>query len=161
MSDEFVLSSRSSESNIQKALWRAMKNGQKRRTLYDCTKCPAFCCSVYERVAVTARDIARLARHFAVSVEEATKRFTRLYQGERVLRRARDPLFGQACIFLDRRTRGCSIYHARPQVCREYPARVRCPYYDVYKFELRQQDDPTVLPLFQITFNGKKENGRY
>jgi len=37
-------------------------------------------------------------------------------------------------------------------VCREYPDRSRCSYYDVLQFERRQQNDPTVLPLFQITF---------
>jgi hypothetical protein len=30
------------------------------RTYFDCTKCPAFCCSIYERVQVTKRDITRL-----------------------------------------------------------------------------------------------------
>jgi hypothetical protein len=37
-------------------------------------------------------------------------------------------------------------------VCREYPDRSRCSYYDVLQFERRQQDDQNVLPLFQITF---------
>jgi Fe-S-cluster containining protein len=140
------------------------KNGQggQTRIFYNCERCPAFCCAVYERIAVTRRDIARLARYFAVTIEEATKRFTKLYAGERVLRRSRDPLFGQACMFLDRQTRRCSIYHARPQVCRDYPARSRCVYYDVLKFEQRQQDDLTVLPLVQITFNrtSADRNGR-
>ncbi len=123
------------------------------RVHFDCTKCPAFCCSIYERVSVTKRDINRLAKYFNVSVEVATKRYTTLYEGERVLRRTKDVLFDKACIFLDRETRGCSIYHARPAVCREYPARTRCAYYDVLKFERKQQDDKHVLPLFQISFH--------
>ncbi len=126
------------------------------RIHFDCTKCPAFCCSLYERVGVTKRDITRLAKHFGVSIEVATKRYTRMNEGERVLRRTKDTLFDKACMFLDRQTRGCSIYHARPAVCREYPARTRCAYYDVLKFERKQQDDETVLPLFQITFRDWK-----
>jgi Fe-S-cluster containining protein len=69
---------------------------------------------LYERIGVKKRDITRLAKYFAVSFEQATKRYTRMYQGERVLRRTKDTLFDKACMFLDRETRGCSIYHARP-----------------------------------------------
>ena len=34
---------------------------------YDCTKCPAYCCS-YEHIGVSKRDINRLARHFEIDV---------------------------------------------------------------------------------------------
>ena len=122
------------------------------RVYFDCSKCPAYCCSIYERVAVTRRDVNRLAKYFGVSFETATKRYTKMNSGERVLRRKKDQIFGQACQFLDLETRGCTIYHGRPAVCREYPARTRCSYYDLLQFERRQQDDPNVLPLVQITF---------
>ena len=133
-------------------------NGRKPKTYYDCVKCPAFCCSVYERVQVTPRDIRRLAKHFGVTEEVATVRYTKLWEKERVLRRKRDELFGETCQFLNKETRGCGIYHARPAVCREFPTTTRCAYYDLYKFELEQQDDPNTLPIVQITFrNGKKK----
>jgi Fe-S-cluster containining protein len=122
------------------------------RVYFDCTKCPAFCCAIYDRVQVTKRDLNRLAKYFGVSVQTALRRYTKMYEGERVLRRAKDTIFDEACMFLDHETRGCTIYHGRPEVCREYPARSRCAYYDVLQFERRQQDDPTVIPLVQITF---------
>lgn len=122
------------------------------RVYFDCSKCPAFCCAIYERVQVTKRDINRLAKYFGVTVETATERYTKMHTKERVLRRKKDPLFGMACQFLDHETRGCTIYHARPAVCREYPDRSRCVYYDVLQFERAQQDDINVLPLVQITF---------
>ena len=122
------------------------------RVHYDCSKCPAFCCSIYERVQVTRRDLNRLAKYFGVTVEAAERRYTKMHSGERVLRRKNDPLFGKACQFLNPETRGCTIYHGRPQVCREYPDRTRCAYYDLLQFERRQQDDEDVLPLVQITF---------
>lgn len=122
------------------------------RVYFDCTKCPAFCCAIYERVQVTKRDLNRLAKYFGVAVETAQRRYTKMYAGERVLRRRKDDIFEEACMFLDRTTRGCSIYHGRPEVCREYPARKRCAYYDVLQFERNQQDDPNVIPLVQITF---------
>ena len=129
----------------------------KPRSYYNCVSCPAFCCSVYERVQVTPRDIRRLAKNFGVTVEVATARYTKMYDGERVLRRKRDHLFGAACQFINPETRGCGIYHARPAVCREFPTSTRCAYYDLYQFEKVQQDDPDTLPVVQITFrNGKK-----
>lgn len=127
------------------------------RSNYDCSKCPAYCCAVYERVQVTPRDVNRLARHFAITPEEAVQRFTKMYGNERVLRRKSDPIFGQACGFLNKETRQCTIYHARPGVCREFPITARCAYYDLLRFERRQQDDVEALPLVKITFrNGNK-----
>jgi len=122
------------------------------RVYFDCSKCPAFCCAIYERVQVSKRDINRLAKYFELTVEAVTERYTKMHSGERVLRRKKDPIFGQACQFLDHETRGCTIYHARPAVCREYPDRTRCAYYDLLQFEREQQDDINVLPLVQITF---------
>lgn len=119
---------------------------------YNCSKCPAYCCSIYERVQVTKRDLKRLAKHFAVDLKTAARRFTTVWEGERVLRRKADPIFGKACKFLNPETRQCTIYHARPLVCREFPARARCAYYDLLQFERVQQGDHTVLPLVQITF---------
>jgi Fe-S-cluster containining protein len=119
---------------------------------YDCTQCPAYCCSIYERVQVSKRDISRLARHFGVTYETALVRYTRPYQNERVLRRKADPILGQACKFLNPETRQCGIYNARPMTCREYPETERCAYYDLIEFERAQQGDPDVLPLVRITF---------
>ncbi len=119
---------------------------------YDCSKCPAYCCSVYERVSVDKRDLKRLAKHFGLSVRATVQRFTKIHSGERVLRRKADPIFGQACTFLNPLTRQCTIYHARPKVCRDFPSTKRCAYYDLLQFEREQQGDDTVVPLVQITF---------
>ena len=134
------------------------------RTYFDCAKCPAYCCSIYDRVQVTRRDINRLARHFGVSYETARRRYTTQWEDERVLKRVKDVIFPETCTFLDQQTRGCTIYHARPAVCREYPGRPRCAYYDVLQFERRQQDDETVIPVVQITYHQvqkkkKSDNG--
>lgn len=127
------------------------------RTYFDCTKCPAYCCSIYERVQVTKRDITRLAKHFGVSFETARRRYTKKWEDERVLKKVKDVIFAETCMFLDQETRGCTIYHARPGVCREYPARSRCVYYDVLQFERRQQEDETVVPVVQITYHDVKK----
>ncbi|HKC62483.1 MAG TPA: YkgJ family cysteine cluster protein, partial [Pyrinomonadaceae bacterium] len=104
-------------------------------------------------------DVNRLAKHFGVTYEAAEKRYTKIDRssGERVLRRKQDTIFDEACMFLDQEKRGCTIYHARPAVCREYPARSRCAYYDLLQFERNQQDDVNALPLVQITFREVKK----
>jgi Fe-S-cluster containining protein len=131
--------------------------GRKTRK-YDCDNCIAYCCSIYDRVQVTPRDIRRLAAHFRVLPEIATQRFTKLFGKERILRRKADRLFGQACMFLNQDTRKCTIYDARPGTCREFPATSRCAYYDLIEFEREQQNDPDVTPLVKITF--KNGNGK-
>ena len=134
-----------------------MESSETQRSYYDCSKCPAYCCSVYERVQVTKRDLRRLAKHFGIDDAAAVRRFTTTYNNERILRRKADPIFGQACKFLDPQTRRCTIYLARPAVCRTFPDRARCAYYDLLQFERVQQGDETVVPLVQITFrNGDK-----
>ncbi len=126
------------------------------RVHFNCSKCPAYCCSVYERVKVTKRDITRLAKHFEVTFEEARQRYTMDFEGERVLKRVEDEIFEQTCLFLNQETRGCSIYHGRPSVCREFPGLTRCAYYDLLKFERKQQGDETVVPVIRLTFRPVK-----
>lgn len=113
---------------------------------YDCSKCPGYCCS-YPRIEVNDRDVARLARHFGLEHAEAARRFTRWYEpGERVLRHRKDEIYGSICRFFDTDLRRCTVYQARPGVCREYPDGKRCGYYDFLKFERKHQDDPDFIP---------------
>jgi Fe-S-cluster containining protein len=116
------------------------------RPSYDCGKCPAYCCS-YDRIIVEKDDLKRLAKHHGIDLETARKRFTKVKEGEQVLRHQKDPIYGSICMFLDLKTRGCTIYHARPGVCHEYPDKRRCGYYDFLQWERRHQQDPEFIPL--------------
>jgi Fe-S-cluster containining protein len=111
-----------------------------KKPLYDCLKCPAYCCS-YDRIIVNGHDIRRLAKHFEITAEQAIDRFTKLVENERVLRHQKDEIYGSICMFIDKKTRRCSIYKARPGVCHEYPDRPHCGYYDFLTWERRHQDD--------------------
>jgi Predicted Fe-S-cluster oxidoreductase len=113
---------------------------------YDCSKCPAYCCS-YEAIVVTKRDLKRLAKHFDLDPEVALKRFTKVKDGEQVLRHKKDKIFGSVCMFLDSTSRRCTIYDARPGVCHEYPDFPRCGYYDFLRWERTQQQDESFIPL--------------
>lgn len=116
---------------------------------YDCSKCPGYCCS-YARIEVKNSDLKRLARHFDLDVEEAGRRFTRIYKSdegdERILRHRKDDVYGSICRFFDTDERRCTVYEARPAVCRDYPNGRKCGYYDFIRFERKHQDDPEFIP---------------
>ena len=113
---------------------------------YDCLKCPAYCCS-YDRIIVTKRDLNRLAKHFDISPEIAQRRFTKVIEGEQVLRHQKDEIYGSICMFLDTKSRRCTIYEARPGVCHEYPDQPQCGYYNFLYWERKHQEDPDFIPL--------------
>ena len=118
------------------------------RVHYSCKKCPAFCCT-YSEIEITSRDIERLARHFDLSYAQAEERFTKpdAKKKIRMLRHKKDSIFDSACMMLDQKTRRCTVYEARPGVCRKYPDSRRCGYYDFLRFEREQQGDETLVAL--------------
>lgn len=84
----------------------------------DCTQC-ANCCRV-ATVQVSARDIDRLARRLRMARAKFVAEYTAESPGEgRVLRR--DPAAG--CVFLSGNE--CTVYDARPDICRRFPHLVR------------------------------------
>ncbi len=119
------------------------------KACYDCSKCPGYCCS-YDRIPVSDFDLARLARHFGITPAAARRRFTYRHHtkniDERVLRHQRDHVYTSVCRFFDRKARRCTVYAARPNVCRRYPSGARCGYYDFLVFEREQQGDPAYVP---------------
>jgi Fe-S-cluster containining protein len=116
------------------------------RSTYDCSKCPAYCCS-YDQIELKELDIRRLAKHLDLDREVFLKRYTKQGDELPILRHHKDKLFGSTCVFLDSKTRRCTVYEARPNVCRTYPDRPRCGYYDFLSWERDFQDDETSLPL--------------
>jgi uncharacterized protein len=124
---------------------------------YSCDRCPSYCCS-YPRIPVQPADVKRLARHLGLTVETATRKFTKKGEepGERILRHQPDAVYGTVCRFLDRDSRRCTVYEARPGVCRDYPGACRCGYYDFLAFERRVQEDPEFVPS---TWHAPAEKG--
>jgi hypothetical protein len=93
-------------------------------------------------ISITKADVERLAHHFVMPFEKARERFTKEAHGKKyVLKRQKDEHFGRICRFFDTDKRRCTIYVARPGVCRAYPTVDRCGYYDFLTFERRQQGD--------------------
>ena len=113
---------------------------------YSCEKCPGWCCT-YDEIEVNKRDIERLARHFGLDAETAAERFTKVKGGTPMLRHKKDSIFDTACMFLDQDKRRCTVYEARPTVCRQYPNANRCGYYEFLKFEREQQGDEEIVAM--------------
>ena len=122
---------------------------------YDCAKCPGYCCS-YPRIEVTNEDIERLAVHFGMTASKAKAKFTRHYEfkggkpedhvSEQILKHKKDHIYKTTCRFLDQDLRRCSIYEARPAVCRAFPDSKKCGYYGFLKFERKAQGDKGFIP---------------
>lgn len=114
--------------------------------MYDCAKCPGYCCS-YPLIALTRRDVERLAKHLGLSAGACARRHTRAGWGRKwLLRRKADAHFGRICKFFDVEARRCTVYAARPAVCRSFPGEKRCGYYDFLSFERRAQGDRDFIP---------------
>ena len=118
------------------------------RVKYSCAKCPGYCCT-YTEIEVNKRDIARLAKHFGLSYAVAEERFTKPddKQKIRMMRHRKDRIFDSTCMMFDQEKRRCTVYEARPGVCRQYPDSTRCGYYDFLKFEREQQGDEELVAL--------------
>jgi Fe-S-cluster containining protein len=127
----------------------------KNKVDYDCSKCPGYCCS-YPRIVVSDQDIKRLAKHFGLAEDKAKTRFTRSYVfksdepkeniKERILKHKKDRIYATICRFFDQDLRRCTVYEARPDVCRQFPDGKKCGYYTFLKFERKHQGDQDFIP---------------
>jgi hypothetical protein len=114
---------------------------------YSCAKCPGYCCT-YTEIEVKVSDVDRLARHFGISYRAAEARFTKTNaKGLLMMRHKKDKIFDTICAQFDQDKRQCTVYHARPGVCRQYPDSTRCGYYEFLKFEREQQGDAELVAL--------------
>ena len=119
--------------------------------MYNCSKCPGYCCS-YHTIPVTHRDLKRLAAHFGIGFNKAKAKFVTKIDdkdkkdGAFKMRRKADEHFGRICRFFDTEKRCCTIYKARPSICRSYPTG-RCGYYDFLCNERTTQEDPELVAL--------------
>ncbi len=92
-----------------------------------CDFCNAVCCSLPVEVAGT--DLARLELADSFEVEDNPKKVARDLERRGLIENfhARSGLFTLArrpdgsCIFLDAKTRRCTVYGKRPDTCRNHP----------------------------------------
>jgi Fe-S-cluster containining protein len=84
---------------------------------FQCQRC-GICCQVADPIDIYPKDIRRLASYFNISIEEAIDEYTIPHPIEPDLRAFKKTA---PCRFYDQTKKGCSIYQARPMVCRCSP----------------------------------------
>ncbi|MBX6313893.1 MAG: YkgJ family cysteine cluster protein [Isosphaeraceae bacterium] len=83
---------------------------------FECTRCGACCTGAPGYVWVDEEEIARLAKHLGLTLEEFGRKYLRRV-GHRYSLLEKP---GGDCIFWDR-SAGCTVYPARPTQCRTWP----------------------------------------
>lgn len=137
-----------------------------KKKFYDCDRCPAMCCTTYASVALSEGEPQKMAAALGVSVPQFLVERTEIFTSELTkregirLRRKADPATGgDACGLFDTETRRCTVYDARPQVCRAWPDKThqppalqgRCQFYDLMMFVRGENRDPQMVPVIQLT----------
>lgn len=84
---------------------------------FRCTGCGDCCTGAPGYVWVNKAEIAALAEHMGLAVEEFESRFVR---GVGVRKSLYEHPNGD-CVFFDGKTRRCTVYHLRPRQCRTWP----------------------------------------
>jgi len=83
---------------------------------FKCTGCGKCCTGSPGYVFLSKSDMERLSSHFSLTLDEFTKKYTRLIDGQYALL---DRLHSEDCIFLENNR--CSVYEARPVQCKTFP----------------------------------------
>jgi uncharacterized protein len=84
---------------------------------FECTGCGDCCSGEPGHVWVDREEIARIAAHLGMGVEQFERRFVRSVGRRKSLVEYPDG----DCIFLEPETRRCSVYAVRPVQCRTWP----------------------------------------
>lgn len=83
---------------------------------FRCTRCGSCCTGEPGYVWVTDAEVAEIARHRGEAPDETQALYTRAVGRRRSLREKANG----DCVFYDR-SRGCTVYPARPTQCRTWP----------------------------------------
>jgi len=93
---------------------------------FECTGCGDCCTGAPGYVWVNQAEIDALAQRLGMSV----KRFEKKYVRQVGIRRSLKEFANYDCVFLDSKTRKCTVYQQRPRQCRTWPfwkSNVRTP----------------------------------
>jgi len=83
---------------------------------FKCTGCGKCCTGSPGYVFLSDTDLEKLSAHFALPLEEFTRKYTRLVDGQYALL---DRKGSEDCIFLENNR--CNVYESRPVQCKTFP----------------------------------------
>lgn len=83
---------------------------------FRCTRCGHCCTGTPGYVWVSDAEVAAIAEHIAMPLDEFLAVHTRIVRGDRSLRERANG----DCVFYDA-AQGCTIYEVRPAQCRTWP----------------------------------------
>ena len=94
------------------------------RPMYNCKKCPGYCCS-YPLIALDQARRGAAGQAFRPELQGRPRPSSRSSAGATSIPCAarRTSIFGRVCRFFDTEKRCCTVYEARPVACRSYPGR--------------------------------------
>jgi Fe-S-cluster containining protein len=84
---------------------------------FECTQCGDCCTGAPGYVWVNAAEIADLANHLQLSVDEFEKKYVRKIG----IRKSLIEYENGDCVFFDGEARKCTVYEARPRQCKTWP----------------------------------------
>ena len=84
---------------------------------FSCTQCGNCCSGDPGYVWVDERELVTMAKHLQLELTEFLKQFVRQVGNRYSLVEHES---GE-CVFLDPKTRGCTVYEVRPVQCRTWP----------------------------------------
>lgn len=84
---------------------------------FECTQCGNCCSGPPGAIWLTDEELAAIAEHESLPLDQAKALFTHVVLGRRSLRERANG----DCIFLHPHTRRCQIYELRPTQCRTWP----------------------------------------
>jgi Fe-S-cluster containining protein len=84
---------------------------------FECTQCGDCCTGAPGYVWVNAEEIAALANHLGLAIDEFEQKFVRKIG----VRKSLIEFENGDCVFFDGKARKCTVYEARPRQCRTWP----------------------------------------
>ncbi len=84
---------------------------------FECTQCGDCCTGAPGYVWVNSEEIAALAKHVGLNVDDFEKKFVRKIG----VRKSLIEFENGDCVFFDGEARKCTVYDARPRQCKTWP----------------------------------------
>src|SRR6266480_2182821 len=84
---------------------------------FKCTQCGDCCTGSPGYVWVNPEEIAALAKHFGLSIDDFERQYVRTIGSRKSLIEFENG----DCVFFDGKTRKCTVYEFRPRQCRTWP----------------------------------------